>query len=386
MSGSPADPVSVAHSAHLVRWRRVDLLVAVPLLAVLIVVIVLLSSDNDQWKPVSLPHGFVGAVEQLACSHRAVCLVASTNGQMYVSHDLTGGWGAIDLKSSVDNITYGADCLDWWCMVATSAPITGATVLATSVVRQGDAFVRWVGSAGTSRQVAVGSATCTSTGSLCMLLTPGSGDPSYGGRSDSATTTVWTTARRSTSEVRGVFTPIADVPSRRGHPNPIQPACATSRVCIAVGYSYNPARPWVTFTAGATWVVPTWTRSIGSATSVACGAANSCAIGTDGGSVIFVNPSGAVVRRSHLPCASCQVGTVTSVSCWSGRGCVAAGDGPSGSLFFETTNEGRTWEAMSGPDNFGITVVSCASADRCLAVGFTLPGSGFQGAMLQLGN
>jgi hypothetical protein len=303
--GAP-DGSLLRRSVPLWRWRRIDLAIVAVLAVVVAFVLQLWPSGTTQWTQVSLPQTAKGSIEKVACSHEGECLLASVNGPLLVSRGWGSAWQVVNPGMAATEFTIGTVWTDSWCLAATGSFATSNSPMTIYELRPGTKSVlrtQTVRARGqTFSSSSSLSATCTPTGSFCMLLTEGVDQP--GGSDDSTTTTTWAA---STEHPRGGdigdFSPVSKVsPVSSGGNQPLEPACASPRNCLAVGDGTG--GPWVTSTGGTHWRQLPWGPRRAAATSVACGASNSCVVGTANGTVYFTTPSGVVVRRGDIPDAN----------------------------------------------------------------------------------
>ena len=362
------------HKQHLCGGGdEYDIPIVAALGVVIALVVYLLPSSTTQWTVEPPPHTLVGSIDQFTCSQRAECLIGSINDQVFVSRSWVAPWEAVDLGTRASGFTISARCTNVRCTVANGRLVEAPKVMTFAELRRGGTSVSisqitHAPHGLTFQAGLVPSMWCTATGSFCMLLTLGGDQRPLGGTDQSNTTTTWTS-----TGPNGHFIAVSEVSRAlaQGGP-PVHPACASQLDCLAI--ADDAGGPWATTTGGSKWRRVPWASTMGDATAVDCGANSTCAVGTSDGTVYFTHGSGTDLRRSPIPgpCHSCGVGPVSSLSCWSAMGCVAV-TGPHGvlgSLISKTTNQGRSWEAMSLPDDLVLDVVSCASGRRCLAEGY----------------
>lgn len=170
-------------------------------------------------------------------------------------------------------------------------------------------------------------------------------------------------------------------------------SCATAKSCVAVG-SYGPksgafapvAESW----NGTKWVPATppavkdsvfsQLSTVSCVSAARCFAAGFYAVFNGGGSVLIESLTGKTWTRMNVPTpAGTRVAALTGVSCASANSCVAvgnaAGSQPGITAFSDVWN-GRTWRVVRiawprGTGNADLTSVSCATAARCVATGYT---------------
>lgn len=178
-------------------------------------------------------------------------------------------------------------------------------------------------------------------------------------------------------------------------------SCTSSSRCVAVGYDENQSGTLVESWNGKSWSV---TPSPGGGTdgvlaAVTCRSAGRCvAVGSHEGTygLLTLVESWDGSRWSVVPSPSPGTegnNALSSVSCASATRCVAVGyfsvgDGPARTLA-ESWN-GRRWSAGSTPNRSGrsnfLNGVSCVSSSDCTAAGFNRTASGFGQTLIESWN
>lgn len=154
-------------------------------------------------------------------------------------------------------------------------------------------------------------------------------------------------------------------------------SCSSARFCMAVGYAYSRPDTYRTLAeawSGSTWTIePTPTPGAGGhLDSVSCTSATSCIAGglTSEGQLAehWDGSTWTVMSQTELPTADLR-----GVSCTEADSCTAVGlDPDTGSALAEHWN-GSIWTAEETTDpghgRYGLNAVSCPQASSCVAVG-----------------
>jgi hypothetical protein len=153
-------------------------------------------------------------------------------------------------------------------------------------------------------------------------------------------------------------------------------ACASSADCVAVGGAYSDVAPPVELWDGIRWSTVT-PQVRGVLSSIACPTVSWCAavgLASDSSPLIVV---GAGKRWTAEPSPVRINGSLNAISCASASSCVAVGS--TGKATFAVTWNGSAWKKAPSPpapalrtgklNAYGLTGISCTSANACTAVG-----------------
>jgi hypothetical protein len=314
----------------------------------------------------------MSGVAMISCTAASGCLAVGNGGELLRLGPTESEWRR-DAATLGDNaLVLGETCRDEGCLVAYSdgGPLGPGRVMSVVGIDSTGPPSSPTEVAAPSGQVfssPVGNAlSCSVDGSFCLLLTAGRPEAS------GATPTVTWATGGSGGRARPVLREVSVDPHSPTAPGPpVEPACARSMVCLAIGLGGL----FSTSDGGRSWH---WQSEVSNEWSaVACGGPDTCAIGTGWGAVYFTNASGRQARQTIIPDWECSTEvctrgySVSHIACWSSSSCIVSGTPfrGTGDVMDVTTDAGRTWWSMDLPGPVSISGISCESAYRCWAVG-----------------